>query len=271
MAMARIGPEDIQSKNERRILYASVATLLVLFLFVLEISLGFVLLLVAVLALWVKVRQGQMLGQSIKVTDAQLPEVHGAVQDAAARLGMRAPDVFVTQDPVINAYALGFLGRKSVVLNSATVEAMEPDELRSILGHEFSHIKCDHTNWMVFTNLNETVRIPVASDVIGLIFLLWSRKAEYTGDRGGLLASRDLRASISALAKVAVGRQLFGRLNLEAFSQQREEVSQDDVSKLSEALSTHPYIVHRIHALREFAESEEYRRLAALHPGQGAA
>jgi Zn-dependent protease with chaperone function len=91
--------------------------------------------------------------------------------------------------------------------------------------------------------------------------LSWSRKAECTGDREGLLASRNLGASISAQAKIAIGRQLFDRLNLAAFSEQREEVGQDDLSKLSEALSTHPYVVHRIYALGEFADSDEYRRL----------
>lgn len=259
-----IEPDDLRVQKEKNALYFGLVAIGILFLIVLGISLGTVLVLVMILGFWVKVRQGQLLGQSVKVTEAQLPEVFVAAREAAQRLCMRMPDVFVVQNPSIGAYALGFLGRKSIILNSATVEAMEPSELRAIIGHEFTHIKCDHTNWIVFTNLNDAIWIPIISDLIGFILLNWSRKVEYTADRGGLLASRDLRASVSALAKVAVGRELFNHLNLDEFFKQRDEIGQDDLARLSETLSTHPYIVNRIHALKAYIKSVDYQRLSTL-------
>jgi Zn-dependent protease with chaperone function len=257
-----IYPHTYRVRGEQERLYACLGICAFIFFILLEMNLALVLFIVALSAAWVKIRQGQLLGSSVKVSEHQLPEVHRAARVAAERLSMKMPDVFVKQDPVINAYALGFLGKKSVILHSATVESMNEDELISIMGHEFSHIKCNHTNWLVITNSAESVvRVPILSDILGFIFLAWSRKAEYTCDRAGLLASRNFQACITALAKAAVGKQLFEKLNLPQLINQKRDVDQDEISKWSELLSNHPYVVNRIHELGQFYGSDLYRRL----------
>lgn len=254
--------DDLRVSGETTALGIGLGLLGFVLLVLLRITLGLIVVLVALSIGWVKLRQGQLLGQSVRISEQQFPRVYGAAQRAAERLNMPMPDVFITQNPVINAYALGFLGRKSVVLNSATVEAMSDAELTAIIGHEFTHIKCAHTHWLVFTQLKDAVRIPVISDVVGLLLLRWSRKAEYTCDRGGLLACRDLQAACSALAKVAVGRVLFEEMDLPSFFAQRESLDRDDIAKLGERFSTHPYLVNRLYELQNFAESADYRRWA---------
>src|SRR5262249_37081879 len=176
--------------------------------------------------------------------------IHALAKEAAARLAMRPPEVFIKQDPSLNAFAIGFLGRKSVVLHSTTVEAMDRTELEQIIGHEFSHIKCGHTNLIVLTSSFGGVNVPVISQVIGFIFLLWSRKAEYTCDRGGLLASRDPRAAIAAMCKLAVGPVLFKQMNVDDFMNQHTAVAGSEVARLSEHLATPPSLVKRIRAIR---------------------
>ena len=143
------------------ILYGSIVISVIILLFFSAITLGIFLIIVAILAMWVKIRQGQLLGHCVKVSRDQLPEVYKAAEMVAERLSMKVQDIFIKQDPVINAYVLGFFGRKSVVLHSATVESMNEDELISIIGHEFSHIKCGHTTWIVITGSVETMRIPI--------------------------------------------------------------------------------------------------------------
>ena len=253
--------EDLRVRGETISLYMALALLAGLFLLLLGISLGTILVMVLIVVVVIKVRQGQLLGSSVKVSDQQFQYVHGIACEAARRLDMSIPDVFVTQNPFINAYAIGFLGRKSVVLHSATVEAMNPEELRSIIGHELTHIKCEHTTWLALTSVKDQVHVPIVSDIMGFIFLFWSRKAEYTSDRGSLLASRDLVASISALAKVAIGRELFKSMNLEALFNQMHQVDQDDLANLAELFGSHPYLVRRINALKEFHGSGLYRSL----------
>lgn len=259
--MSYLSADDFRVKGEDTILYATLFTIGVIFLFLLGISLGFILLIIGFSAAWVKIRQGQLLGQSIKVSPNQLPEVYEVAQIAAQRLSMTLPDIFVTQNPIINAYAIGFMGKKSIVLNSATVESMNKDELLAIIGHELTHIKAGHTRWLVVTSSAETIRIPVISQITGFIFLLWSRKAEYTSDRGAVLACRDPKAVVNALAKVAVGKELFEKLNIDNLFNQKRNVDEDEISQLSETLSTHPYIINRIHEINKFYNSPEYSRL----------
>jgi len=159
-------------------------------------------------------------------------------------------------------YALGFFGEKSVMLYSKTVEVMDKDELISIIGHEFSHIKCNHTNWTVITASAGDLKIPIVSGIMGFVLLFWSRKIEYTADRGGLLASRDLKASISALAKLTVGPELFKELNIDEMIVQIDEI--DFIARLAELLGTHPYIIKRIQALKNFYNSETYAKFSQI-------
>jgi Zn-dependent protease with chaperone function len=260
---SRISANDLRVTGEMITLSITLGFVAIMFLFLVHLSLGAILVLVVVIAAVIKIRQGQLLGNSVKVSAHQLPGVHEIASEAAQRLDMNLPDVFVTQNPVINAYALGFLGKKSVVLHSATVECMTPKELRSIVGHELTHIKCDHTTWLALTSVKDQLHVPIVSDVLGFIFLYWSRKAEYTSDRGGLVASGDLASSVSSLAKVAVGKDLFEKMNMDHLLEQLRELDRDDLAKLTELFATHPYTVRRIQAMTSFYQSDAYRGMAS--------
>ena len=108
---------DLRVKGETGALAVGAALLVLVFMFLLRATFGGIFLLMALALVWVRVRQGQMLGQAVKVTEHQLPDVYAVACQAADRLCMPMPDVFVTQHPIINAYALGFVGRQSVVLH----------------------------------------------------------------------------------------------------------------------------------------------------------
>jgi Zn-dependent protease with chaperone function len=257
-----ISPEVFRVNHESTILFFTLIVLGTLLFFLSTATVLILPVIILISAISIKAKQGNLLGQSIKVSEHQLPDVHSASQTAARRLAMPIPDVFVTQNPMINAYAIGFLGKKSVVLNSKTVEAMTDEELISILGHEFAHIKCNHTKWLVITSSTETVRIPILSALFSFIFLFWSRKAEYSADRGGLIASRDLSASVTSLVKVAVGEKLVSQMDLEKLLDQMKDG--DFVDKLSENLGTHPYTLNRISRLSDFYSSKTYASIPTL-------
>jgi Zn-dependent protease with chaperone function len=206
-------------------------------------------------------RQSQYLGRCARVSEKQFPQIYSIAREAASRLTMNQPDVFIEQDPTLNAYAIGFIRKKCVVLHSAIAEAMEKPELEFIIGHEFSHIKCGHTNLVVITSSAEGVNVPIVTLVLHFVFLRWSRKAEYTCDRGGLLACRDPRAAAAALCKLAVGPVLYKQMNIEDFMRQQSAITHNDLSELCEKFETHPYLVKRIRAVREFYESDQCRRL----------
>lgn len=259
---ANITPDDYRVSGEKSALWFGFGVLAIILLFVEIISAGIGLIVAVVgTAIVVWKRQSQYLGKCARVSEKQFPDIYSIAREAATRLGMHQPEVFIEQDPILNAHAIGFMRKKSVVLHSAIAEAMDREELEFIIGHEFSHIKCGHTNLIVITNAAEGVNVPVVTPVLSLVFLFWSRKAEYTCDRGGLLACRDPRSAISALCKLAVGPALFKQMDVDDFMDQQTAITQNGMAKLSENLETHPYLVKRIHAIQRFYESEQYERL----------
>jgi Zn-dependent protease with chaperone function len=87
----------------------------------------------------------------------------------------------------------------------------------------------------------------------------WSRRAEITCDRAGLLCSRDLDVSIGALAKLALGStKLYDDFNLEAYIAQYDE-GQQGIGRFKEILASHPWLPKRVKALQVFAGSQLYR------------
>ncbi len=257
----RLPPDFFRVPGETRNLLFSIGVSFFVLLVLLRVTFGLILLGIVGAVVMVKLKQSQLLGQGIKVSEIQLPEVNEALVLASRRLAMDQPDVYVIQSQDINAYAMGVIGKKTVVLHSKTIECMGKEELISIVGHEFSHILCGHTKWIALTSSSQFVRIPFVSMVLHFVFLFWSRKAEYTCDRGGLIASGDLNASLTALIKLSVGEHLFKQLNLSALLSQKEALEGDIFSKLSEKMSTHPYIVKRIFELKSFYSSELYSKM----------
>ena len=258
-----ITADQLRVPNEKQSLYVALLITFVIFIILLGISLGFFAVVFFISIFYVKSKQGSLLGNAVKITEDQFPELYNIVSLAAQRLSMSTPDVFIVQSPIINAFALGIGDRKSVILNSALVEAMELPELATIIGHEFTHIKCEHTSWGILADLHNSVSIPIISNVLSFIFNSWTRKAEYSCDRGGLIINQDLNASVKAMAKLAVGRELFEKLDIEIFKEQKSQVSHDDVARLSEMLQTHPFIVNRIQALINYSISSDYINLTS--------
>jgi Zn-dependent protease with chaperone function len=257
-----INVEDYQVEGEKSSLYWGFGIVGFFLVFMTASSVGILaFLIVAYTAATVWIKQSQYLGTAAKVSEKQFPKIYAIAKEAADRLCMPLPTVFIRQDPTLNASAIGFLGKKSVVLHSATVEAMDENELQQIIGHELSHIKCGHTNIGVLTNSSQGISVPFISQLLSFIFLFWSRKAEYTCDRGGLLACRDLKGAIASICKIAVGPSLFQQMDIDDFLNQKMELDGNDVAKLSESLATHPYLVKRLHALQEFHESNKYKLL----------
>jgi Zn-dependent protease with chaperone function len=207
------------------------------------------------LIVYILYQQGAVKGAAVAVSPRSFPEVDALAQGAAVRLGIRKPGLFIKQSHELNAYAMGALGSSCVVLHSATVYALTkaPKELQFIIGHEFTHIKCSHVLWQTIAATNPILgRIPGLNYVLPLFFRWWSRQAEYTADRGGLIACKDLPASQRALTRLVIGPELFDRLNLEEFIKQAHGGLS---TKASELFSTHPLVAKRLLALTDFAQS----------------
>ncbi len=214
--------------------------------------------------------KGQLLGQAVKVGPTQFPRVHDLARQCAQELGIAMPSIYIASSPVLNAGTYGTNDDSFIVVHSALVDQFTDEELLSVLGHECGHIHNNHVVYLTAMHYlrfmaSIFVRWIVAPAMIALN--AWSRRAEITCDRAGLLCSKSLDVSTRSLTKLALGSpKLFAELNIDAFLDQYEE-GKADAGRYAELHASHPWIPKRILALRAFAESELYRTHAGLGAG----
>ena len=216
------------------------------------------------------------LASSVRASEQQFPQLYQMLLDGAYVLDLpRVPELFITQDPRVNAMALG-TDKPFIVITSGLVELMDEDEIRFVIGHELGHVLSGHSVYrtMLFALISLAARfalVPIAW--IGLKAVIWGleewyRKSELSCDRAGLLACQDVPASRRALMKTAGGAHL-GELSADAFLEQAREY--DAVPDVRESLikmmqmqgETHPFAVVRFAELDRWANEGEYRDILA--------
>jgi Zn-dependent protease with chaperone function len=218
---------------------------------------------------------------AVRVTEGQYPWIHERLERVCRVLDVDpVPELYVSQTPVVNAGALG-MNEPFIVLNSALVEVLEPDELEAVVGHEVGHIASGHALYrtlLVLLLRLSLFRYPVAGVAVRPILyalLEWYRKSELSSDRAGLLSVQDPEASLRSLMKLAGGAR-GQELSLEEFVAQSDRYREegdllDSVYKALNVLgATHPFAVARVAELREWIESGTYERiLSGNYPRRG--
>ena len=255
--------EQLRVEGEQNALYVSLVGVFVILFFLVGLSFGVILFFIGIVVFYIQIQKSTELGNSVLINDKQFADIHNICLEVAKKLSMPMPRVYIYQNPILNAYAVSTIFQRDkgiVVLHSALVEALTESELTTIIAHEFTHIKCNHTRWGILTNLHGQYDIPIISDILGLITSFYSRKCETTSDRGGLIVAQNLEASATSLIKLAVGRELFEKMNIEEFVKQAETLEKDDFGKIAELGLSHPHILNRIKYLISFYKSNEYRQ-----------
>ncbi|OAY64044.1 Protease HtpX [Ananas comosus] len=188
----------------------------------------------------------QNIGTSVLVSENQLPDLHKLLVEAAKQLNTEAPDLYVRQNPVPNAYTLAISGRKPfIVVHTSLVELLTRRELQAVLAHELGHLKCDHGLYR------------------------WLRAAELTCDRAALLVVQDPKVVISVLMKLVGGcPSLSDQLNVDAFLEQARSYDKAASSPVGWYIRnaqtrelSHPLPILRAREIDEWSRSQEYRSL----------
>lgn len=227
--------------------------LVAIIIFFLQTNLYLILAAIVLGLLYIRLLQAQQLGNSIRVTEHQLPEIYNIAKRCAKNLGLKkTPYIFITQNPVMNAFTMGFKNPYIIVLNSGLVENLSLKELSFVIGHEMGHIKF----WHVFLL---SILYPIGKNLVFLDFLIgfWGRKTEYTSDRCGLICSENKENALLAILKVATGATVASKINLDYLSTQLQDVKSHSLNWTGELLVSHPYILKRIHEINKF--SAKYR------------
>ena len=237
----------------------------------------------ALVALAVPIQKQLHAMEAIAVGPRQYPEIHALGEDCARRLGIGVPRIFLKAMPP-GAFTIATDDvAPIIVLSTALVSSLTPDELQFVIGHECGHI---HNLHGVYNTAAELLANPLAQGLVqqvldagaalkvvlttthvnlvaGLVqeglkhfFLHWSRCAEITCDRAGVICCGDVAAAERALMKIVTGGgSALDGFNVDEYLRQLDEVRSSPF-RFQEFQSTHPLILKRIEAIRSFASCE---------------
>ena len=142
-----------------------------------------------------------------EVTQAEMPEYYGLVQDLAMRAEMPMPRIYVSPEAQPNAFATGRSpDHAAVAVTEGILQVLTWDELRGVLAHEISHVG----------NRDILISSVAAAVAMGITFMarmaMWGAMFGGGGGRSrndnviGLLAMSLLAPLAAALLQMALSR-----------------------------------------------------------------
>jgi len=226
----------------------------------------------------------QNIGSCLRVSETQVSSIYEVYKEACDAMDISDyPDLFIENNPYPNAYTYGYTN-PFVVVTTGLIKDFSLPELKFILGHELGHVKCGHTLYNTMAE-NITMIISFISDMtlgigqlvttgIQLALLEWSRKAEYSADRAGLLAVQNVEAARSALSKLlAPSKEIWREINMAEINKQAEEfekLSEDDLNKIYKFFSTlrltHPWTILRTKEINKWVNDGTYEAVLSMDP-----
>lgn len=202
-------------------------------------------------------RDGSISSHMLRVTAEVTPTLEDAVQYACNNLGFPREiiDVYVRPKYENNAFCGRDGDRVRVIFNSYLVETSDRDELAYVVGHELGHYLFPEANVRQLTPNVEGCMI--------------SRYSEFTMDRIGLVACRNVDKAFSAELKILSGLSNKNlRMDASAVVAQWREASKSSDLAKQWLLATHPPAGLRAKALIQFSNSDAYRNAIGQAGGE---
>jgi Zn-dependent protease with chaperone function len=187
----------------------------------------------------------------VKLSNEQFPELYEKAISVAKDMGLsKIPDIYVVEsEGVLNAFATRFFLKDMVVLYSGIFDLIEKNgekEVMFVLAHEFAHLKRKHV--LISLLILPAMWVPF----LGNAYL---RACEYTCDRYAAYYIQSLEAATNGLLMLAIGKELYVKVNRDAYMKQLQTESGFFVW-LNEKLSTHPHLPKRVYELSKCYEPE---------------
>lgn len=212
------------------------------------------------------------ISSGILVGPKQLPDLYALHQEACRILDLPEPQLYIRQNPTPNAYTFAVQGEQSfVVLHTALIELLTPEEVQAVIAHELGHLKCEHSVYITIANLLllTTRQVPLVEQSLRLLLFEWLRAAELSCDRAALLVAGQVETVVAMMMKLSGGSpQLIPHLNPEAYLAQVEAYETFSQSGLPQWLRmaqtaerSHPVPILRAKEIKAWAASEQYRTL----------
>lgn len=202
------------------------------------------------------------IASNVRVTPKMFPRLHRNLVWASRILDVAEPELYITVDPTPNAFTYGHT-RPFITMTSGLIDMLDDEERLFVIGHELGHIKAGHVLYTTLARNIASIMTLVGQATLGigailgqsLVYALleWSRNAELTADRAGLLCVQDLDSCVSTFMKLAGGAsRLYAEMDRDEFLRQIGEYEEADRSALNTAYKalltmgrSHPYAILR--------------------------
>ena len=213
-----------------------------------------------------KYRLPDLLGKTLKVGKKQFFNIYKIAEKISKELDMDIPNIYIYEDFYYGVESKGATD-PWIEISSKTVEDFSMDELTFLIAKQLCSIKLGHTYYQ--TLIDETLeaynqgQIMIGADTaiqsMKLIMCKYSRVSHYTSDCFGYIATKNLKACISAISKCILNSCFLAKqLDVNEFIKQGEEINrlndmEYEYTKLDERI---PYGPYRVKNLIAYASSE---------------
>jgi Zn-dependent protease with chaperone function len=219
------------------------------------------------------------MASAVKVTPNQCPDLYAKLEVACKTLGVEQPDMYVQQNPLVNAFT-GGVEKPIIVLFSGLIERLNDEETMAVIAHEVGHIHAEHVLYITAARLIEfalsrsVAALVPGSEIIKLIvslgiasaLLAWSRRAELSCDRAAMLVMQDEHVIGRTMMKLA-GGTFASKIDYQLFLEQGREFKRDYDQKLLDRFwadvmnsgLSHPFPIWRVAEVLEWVEKGEYQ------------
>jgi predicted Zn finger-like uncharacterized protein len=216
----------------------------------------------------------------IRLGPKQFPDIWVRAVLAARLIGLPSmPDVYISGDSQWNTHTFGTENSFFIVLGTAILNNFQNDELLFVLAREMGHCRAGHALWKTVSRflvgdtsthgllsngvLNAISLSPTKwlQDAVDLPLMAWSRQADISADRAGLLAVGDEQLARRVLLSWSIkSARLLKQINIDEWLKQ-EEGSDDQMTRFSEmTTSASMYTTRRLRLLGQAAREPELMR-----------
>lgn len=209
-----------------------------------------------------KIRQPDLLGKTVKVTEKQFPEVYRILKEMSERELIDCPEVYVYEDYYYGAESYG-ISKLWIELSAKTIQDFTKEELQFVLAREIYKIADGVTKQKTMMEERFNVIRMTAPDelekISKLSFYHWYRLANYSADNYGYLICGSVKSSVNAILKMVLNSiPLAEQVDVKEFIGQASEINRlnDLIYTYTKADESIPYAPHRIQNLLAYAVSE---------------
>ncbi len=234
-----------------------------------------------------KLAHFDLLANAIRISEKQAPRLWRHYLEAAGRIDVDPPPLFIVQNPTMNAFAAG-AGAPMIAVTSGLLEGLEEREILGVLGHELTHVKLGHVLYRTLALLLASGGAKILDRLFGIGQLLvlpirlalvrWVQMSELSADRGELVATGSAETFVRCHMLLAGGNSRYiEELDVAAFIEQADDAERTRDSDLliyaadlfgALFARSHPLPVWRVHHGMRWARSDAFFELLAGTPIQ---